>query len=134
MDSHKKTQLVLASELSSRFRSKEDLHRYLTLQGNLIRDDLPIFLAGVFLPSLQRTSLDFLRDILREAKWHLKQKDVVHLDVPHFAELSVKSLYEDALADDTLKMYLPSKRQLSNKLPEREFFFGLVGTLKRHWL
>jgi hypothetical protein len=58
----------------------------------------------------------------------------VHLEVPHFAELSVKSLYQDALAEDTLKMYLPSKKQLSNKLPEREFFFGLVGTLKRHWL
>jgi hypothetical protein len=23
---------------------------------------------------------------------------------------------------------------MSNKLPEREFFFGVVGTLKRHWL
>jgi hypothetical protein len=59
---------------------------------------------------MQRTSLDFLRDILRDGKWHLKQKDVVHLEVPHFSELSVKSLYNDALADETLKMYLPSKR------------------------
>ena len=48
--------------------------------------------------------------------------------------MSVKSLYADALADDTLKMYLPSKKQVSNKLPEREFFFGVIGTLKKLWL
>ena len=47
------------------------------------------------------------------------------MDVPHYAELSIKSLYDDAMKDDTLKMYLPSRNQLSNKLPEREFFFGL---------
>jgi hypothetical protein len=90
--------------------------------------------VGIFLPTIQRTSLDFLRDILKEEKWHLKQKDVIHLEVPHYSELSVKSLYSDALADDTLKMYLPSKKQVSNKLPEREFFFGVIGTLKKLWL
>ena len=89
---------------------------------------------GIFLPTIQRTSLDFLRDILKEEKWHLKQKDFIHLEVPHYSELSVKSLYSDALADDTLKMYLPSKNQVSNKLPEREFFFGVIGTLKKLWL
>jgi len=95
---------------------------------------LLILLVGIFLPTIQRTSLDFLREILREDKWHLKQKDVIHLEVPHYSELSVKSLYADALADDTLKMYLPSKKQVSNKLPEREFFFGVIGTLKKLWL
>ena len=58
----------------------------------------------------------------------------MHLEVPHYSELSVKSLYEDALGDETLRLYLPSKKQLSNKLPDRVFFFGVVGTLKRHWL
>ena len=82
---------------------------------------------------MSRTSLDFLRDIFKEEKWHLKQKDVVHLEVPHYGELSVKSLYEDAMKDSTLKMYLPSKQQLSNKLPEREFIFALIGTLNWHW-
>jgi hypothetical protein len=58
----------------------------------------------------------------------------VHLEVPHYSELSVKSLYEDALADENLRLYLPSKKQLSNKLPDRVFFFGIVGTLKKYWL
>jgi hypothetical protein len=59
---------------------------------------------------------------------------VINLEVPHFNELSIKNLYDDALADDVLKMYLPSKMQVSNKLPERHFFFGVIGTLKKHWL
>ncbi len=59
---------------------------------------------------------------------------MIHLEVPHFSELSIKNLYDDALADDVLKMYLPSKMQVSNKLPERHFFFGVIGTLKKHWL
>ena len=31
-------------------------------------------------------------------------------------------------------MYLPTKKQVSNKLPERDFFFGVIGTLKKLWL
>jgi hypothetical protein len=91
-------------------------------------------LVGVFLPSLHGTSLDFMRDILKEAKLHLKAKEVIHIDIPHYPELSVKNMYEDAIKDDVLVNYLPSKRQLSNKLPERGFFFGVLVTLRRQYM
>jgi hypothetical protein len=90
--------------------------------------------VGVFLPSISRTPLDFLREILKEEKLHLKQNEVVHLDVPRYSELSVKNLFDDALGDEILKMYLPTKKQLSNKFPEREFFFGVLATMKRQYL
>ena len=60
--------------------------------------------------------------------------EVIHLKVPNYQEISVKNMYEDACGDEILSKYLPSKKQLSNKLPEREFFFGIVGTLRKQYL
>jgi hypothetical protein len=64
----------------------------------------------VFLPSLHGTSLDFMREILSEKKRHLKVNEVIHLEVPNYQELSIKNLYDDALADPELQKYLPSKK------------------------
>ncbi len=89
---------------------------------------------GIFLPSIQGTTLSFLKDILKDEKRALRTNEVVHLDIPLYAEISVKNLYEDALADPDVSKYLPSKEQMSGKLPERAFFFGVLGTLKRHYL
>jgi hypothetical protein len=72
-----------------------------------------------------------MRDILREDKLYLKSNEVIQNEVPNYREISVKNLYEDAMGDEVLKKYLPSRRQLSNKLPERAFFFGVLGTLRR---
>jgi len=79
---------------------------------------------------MKGTKLSFMRDILSEKKSHLKQNDVIRLDVPAYQEISVKNLYEDAMKDPVLSKYLPTKEQLSNKLPERDFFFGVVCTLR----
>jgi hypothetical protein len=43
-------------------------------------------------------------------------------------------MYEDAMRDEVLAKYLPSKKQLSNKLPERDFFFGVLATLRRQYM
>jgi hypothetical protein len=50
-----------------------------------------------------------MREILRESKSHLKANEVVHIDVPHYAEISVKNIYEDAMKDEVLAKYLPSR-------------------------
>jgi hypothetical protein len=76
------------------------------------------------------TKVSFMRDILSEAKSFLKKNEVNHMEVPCYQEISVKNLFEDALKDDVLAKYLPSKEQLSGRLPEREFFFGIMCTLK----
>jgi hypothetical protein len=46
--------------------------------------------------------LSFMRDILSEKKSHLKQNDVIRLDVPAYQEISVKNLYEDTMKDHIL--------------------------------
>jgi hypothetical protein len=53
------------------------------------------------------------------------------MKVPNYAEISVKNLYKDAMNDEILQKYLPSKEQMSGKLPERDFFFGVLGTLRK---
>ncbi len=71
-----------------------------------------------------------MRDILSEKKSHLKQNEVNHMKVPMYQEISVKNLYSDAIKDPLLTKYLPDPSQLSGKLPERDFFFGILCTLK----
>ena len=46
----------------------------------------------------------------------------------------MKNLYEDAMKDLVLAKYLPMKEQLSNKLPERELFFGVLCTLRKQYM
>lgn len=83
---------------------------------------------------MKGTRLSFMRDIFSEKKLHLKQNEVIRLDIPAYQEISVKNLYEDALKDPVLSKYLPTKEQLSNKLPEREFFFGVLCTMRKQYM
>ena len=46
----------------------------------------------------------------------------------------MKNLYEDAMKDELLVKYLQSKEQLSGRLPERDFFFGLMCTMPNQYM
>ena len=46
----------------------------------------------------------------------------------------MKNLYEDVMTDPQVSEYLPDLEQSSNKLPEREFFFIILGTVKQEYL
>ena len=80
---------------------------------------------------MKGTKLSFMRDILSEKKLHLKQNEVIRLEIPAYQEISVKNLYDDAMKDPVLYKYLPTQEQLSNKLPEKEFFFGVLCSLRK---
>jgi hypothetical protein len=69
-----------------------------------------------------------------EAKLFLRKNEVNHMEVPCYQEISVKNLYEDAMKDELLVKYLPTKEQLSGRLPERDFFFGLMCTLCNQYM
>ena len=53
---------------------------------------------------------------------------------PPIKKISVKNLYEDAMKDPLLSKYLPTKEQLSNKLPQKDFFFGVLSTLRNKFM
>jgi len=71
--------LTKPEELLARFRSKEDLYRYMTLQGNTLFWSWYDALVNVFLPSIKGTRIGYLRDILSDKKSHLKQNEVNHM-------------------------------------------------------
>jgi hypothetical protein len=129
-----KVEPVMALSLLARFRSKEDLWKYLSQHGKRLRLLDPLAIVGVFLPSIHGTTLAFMRDILKNEKRALRTNEVVHLEIPLYPEISVKNLYDDAMADAEVARYLPSQDQMGGRLPERNFFFGVLGTLKRHYL
>jgi hypothetical protein len=91
-------------------------------------------IVNVFLPSMQSTKLSIMRDILSEAKMCLKQNEVNHMEVPCYQEIFVKNLYVDAMKDELLAKQLSSKKQLSGRLPERDFFFELLCTLRHQYM
>ena len=59
---------VQAEEFINKFRSKEDLYKYLVHQGKSdnIYNDTSI--VGLFLPSISTTRISFLRAIMRDEK------------------------------------------------------------------
>ena len=89
---------------------------------------------GLYLPSIKATKVSFLRAILCKKKKALKQTNVNRVVVPFYDELSVKNIYPDAINDQLLRDYLPDLEQNSNRIPERLFFFGILGTLKTDYL
>ena len=86
------------------------------------------------MPSLKTIKLVFLRAIFCNKKKALRQTNVHSMVVPHYEELSVKNLYADAMRDELVKDYLPELEQNSNRYPERDFFFGVLGTLRPLYL
>ena len=86
------------------------------------------------MPSLDGTKIGFLRTILKEEKKAFKINEINFMEVPNYSEISVKNLYYDAMKDEDVEIYLPTREQLSNKLPERKFFFGILGTVEPDYL
>ena len=83
---------------------------------------------------MQGTKLSYLRYVLSDKKLHLKQIEVIRMEIPAYQELSVKNLYEDAMKDEVLSKYLPSPEQLSGRLPEKDFFYGVICTLRKQYM
>ena len=83
---------------------------------------------------MKATKVGFMRDILSEKKSHLKNNEINQMKVPLFQEISVKNLYPDAMKDPLLSKHLPDPDQLSGKLPERDFFFGILCTLRNQYM
>jgi len=78
---------------------------------------------------MEGTKISFLRAILCEEKKAFNNNEINLMEIPNYPEISVTNLYDDAMKDPEVAAYLPTKQQLSNKLPERHFFFGVLSTI-----
>jgi hypothetical protein len=59
---------------------------------------------------------------------------LINMEVSCYKEISVKNLYQNAMKDELLAKYLPTKEQLSGLLPEYGFFFGLLCTFRNQYM
>jgi len=59
----------------------------------------------------------------------LKLQDVSWINVPHYAELAVKTLYEYYKNDEELMLYLPDKFAKGRQI-DRSYFFNVLNTIR----
>ena len=85
--------------------------------------------ADVHLPSRKNCSLLFLQQMAEGTKKTIDRSKVPSNSVPQWPELSVKLLSSLVMADPVLRDYFPDKFR-SGKLPERNFFWGVVFAIK----
>jgi len=67
---------VMAEELLSRFRSKEDLYRYMVQQSKIAFMILPLEIVGLYLPSMDGTKIAFIKAILCDEKKAFKAQEI----------------------------------------------------------
>ncbi len=101
------------------FRTKEELY---TLFQNHI---------GYYLPPLNKTPVQFLKDVLVGKKILLKQKEVETTGkIPRFEEFRVKHIWELTKVRQDLMLYFPDILPSSNRLPDRAYLLNVLNTLE----
>ena len=86
-----------------------------------------------YLPPATTINKDFLKQVLCEEKQLLQKKDVMHIEVPHYEELSVKALWPQIAQDEEVAKYFPNSFR-EGKGPGREYFFNVVNTIQPDFL
>ena len=76
---------------------------------------------------------DFLKAVIQGEKQLLKKKEVQHVDIPHYEELSVKNIYPMMKDNQNFQQYFPDKYS-KGKAPNRDYFFNIMATLEPDYL
>ena len=76
---------------------------------------------------------DFMKQLLAEEKKLLELRQVVHVNVPHYDELSVKKFWPLMQQDPAFMQYMPDPTP-DGRLPEREFFWNVFNTLQTEYV
>ena len=113
-----------------KFRSKKDLYKYFTEMRKKISFLKLIcdFLVHLYLPPIDCVNKDFLKQILVNEKMLLQLDEVRFIRVPKYEELTVKTLYPQALEDERLKKFLPDDTSKTKPM-DRQFFFNVLNSV-----
>ena len=94
-------------DLVGRFRSKADIYEYLSQHRKLsFICDLSI-VGGYYLPPKKKITKDFLKEVFAGRKSLIPYAQLRPIDVPHYDELSVVNLLDDAMAQASLAKFFP---------------------------
>ena len=85
------------------------------------------------MPDEGSVNKDFLKQVLAEEKQLLKKKEYVPIEVPHYDELSVRSLWPQFAEDADVAKYFPDVFP-KDKGSDREYFFNVVNTIHPDFL
>ncbi len=111
----------MPSDLRHYIKSKKDIYTILSFEGQY------------YLPPYDECSMEFIREALAGKKKLLKNSQVVLVEVPRYKEFKVMNLYDSALKDDQLKMFLPDKKEdeaPSKQSINKKFLFNVIATVK----
>ena len=110
-----------ARELSWKLKSKADFVTYLDKHKQY------------YLPDENVINKDFLKEVLAGKKQLLKKSQYDPITVPHFDELSVRTLWPQLKKDAAFTQYFPTTFP-KDKGPPREYFFNILNTLYPDYL
>ena len=105
----------LTQELLTRFQSKADFVQYFRHQLQL------------YVPPEKMLNRDFIKQLLTEEKKLLELREVRHVQVPRYDELSVKKFWPFMQPDAAFMQYMPDPTA-DGRLPEREYFWNVLNT------
>lgn len=107
----------MTQDLLARFQSKADFISYMTNQLQL------------YVPPEKMLNRDFMKQLLTEAKRLLELRQVQHVNMPRYDELSVKKFWPLMQKDAAFMLYMPDPTA-DGRLPEREYFWNVLNTLR----
>ena len=64
----------------------------------------------------------------------MKRDQIPNYKVPNYPELSVVKLYPEAMKDGPTAKFLPNVPEHQPKLPERDFFFGILSAVQPQYV
>ena len=104
---------MFTNDLRQFIKSKEDLYCILGVEGQF------------HLPPFDECTMEFLRDALCGKKKLLPNCDVRSVCVPRYKEFNAGSLYQEAMNDAQLRIYLPEPSGPKCKPVNKKFLFNV---------
>lgn len=108
--------------LSRRFPTKHALYKYLDT------------VLQLFMPRERQCSLQHMQDLLMNRKRYYHKREVSHLKVPIWSELSLERQWQHAILLPNMVDYLPADWMQAPKRRERVFFYSILVTLAPGWI
>ena len=89
--------------------------------------------VGIFLPPFEECPKVFLAQIITGKKQVVDKRLVPRLSAPKWPELSLKEIWERVKGDEQLMQYFPQRSPLDTKLPNRDFFWGVMFSVRLNY-
>ncbi len=110
---------IPVNSMKTIFKSKQELH-------NWFQQD-----AGCYLPKLNKTPIQFLREVLAGRKGLLKKKDIDSVGtIPRLEEFNLKSLWQVVKNRKDFMHFFPNIPEGSKTLPDRDYLLNVLNTIE----